>query len=86
MRKNYEQSAKKPLPDVFKNPKDAHNDNCTTRVADALRAGGQNVGHPKFPGQLWHTLERKVTDRAATKVYVPQGANPVLPAEVGKFR
>jgi RHS repeat-associated protein len=71
IKKNFEESAKKGLPNVLRHPIDGHNDNCATRVSDALRAGGQNIGHPKFPGQLHHILEQKVRDGSATKVVVP---------------
>jgi RHS repeat-associated protein len=86
MKQSLEASVKKgALPNVFRNPVDAHNDNCTTRTADALRAGGQDVGHPKTPAQLQATLDKKVYDGTATRTLIPQSNKPSIPIVLKDF-
>jgi hypothetical protein len=86
MKQNLEESAQKgSLPDIFKDPAGAHNDNCSTRTADALRAGGQDVGHPKTPAQLQHKLDQKVRNGSATRIFIPQKLAPVIPPILKDF-
>jgi hypothetical protein len=86
MKRSLENSAKKgSLPNIFKDPAGAHNDNCATRTADALRAGGQKIGHPKTPAQLQYKLDQKVQDGSATRILIPQQQTPAIPAGLKDF-
>ena len=86
MKQNLEASSQKgALPNIFKDPVAAHNDNCTTRTADALRAGGQNIGHPKTPAQMQHRLDQKVRDGSATRILIRQQQAPIIPPVLKEF-
>lgn len=86
MKQNLEASSQKgALPNIFKDPVAAHNDNWTTRTADALRAGGQNIGHPKTPAQMQHRLDQKVRDGSATRILIRQQQAPIIPPVLKEF-
>ena len=86
MKKSFEAAAaKNALPNVLRHPGDAYKDNCATRVSDALKAGGQDVGNSHTPGQLQHQLEQKVNNGEATRVPIFQNSKPEIPPILKKF-
>ncbi|PYK93805.1 MAG: hypothetical protein DME36_08030 [Verrucomicrobia bacterium] len=67
--RNYLNSIKdNDLPDVKTHPIDAYHDNCSTRIAAALRAGGVDVGDGHTPGQLQNALNNLVYQGRATNI------------------
>ena len=56
------------LPEVKTHPIDAYHDNCSTRTADALRAGGVDLGNVHTPGQLQNALNNLVYQGKATNI------------------
>ncbi len=79
------QHAKGELPNIFKHPIDAYKDNCATRVSEAARAGGLDLGHTHWPGQLQHQLEQKVNKGQATAIAIPQKLKPNVPPTLTQF-
>jgi len=71
MRQSLEASKNKPLPNAYKHPIDAYSDNCSTRVRDALKAGGHDIGKVNTPGQLQNALEKQATEGQADKIGIP---------------
>jgi hypothetical protein len=56
----------KDMPDLKKDPLGALNDNCATRTAAALNAGGVNVGNPSTPAALQRALNGLMNQGGAT--------------------
>ena|ERR1700730_11637132 len=79
------QRAKGELPNLFKHPIDAFKDNCATRVSEAAKAGGVNLGNPHMPGELQHQLEQKVNKGEAIRIPLPQKAKPDIPPILKAF-
>jgi RHS repeat-associated protein len=79
------QHANGELPNVFKHPIDAYKNNCATRVSEAAKAGGVDLGHPRTPGQLQHRLEQKVNKGEATTIPIPQKLKPNVPPILKQF-
>ncbi len=85
MRRALDAAQNKRLPNLKEHPIDAYKDNCSTRVRDALKAGGQDVGNVHTPGQLARALERKANEGAAQKQFVDARPPPSIPNRVKNF-
>ena len=66
MRTFLEKYRAKGLPDVLSEPGKANADNCATRTAGALNAGGVNVGNPSTPRELQDALRKLMRNGKAT--------------------
>src|SRR2546430_9302806 len=84
MRQSLEANKNKPLPNAFKHPVDAYCDNCATRVRDALKAGGHDIGKANTPDQLAKALEIQAKDGKADKVGIPAKSNSA-PEQLKQF-
>ena len=84
IRKSLETRRDKPLPNVYRHPVDAYNDNCSTRVRDALNAGDQKIGNAHFPGSLANALEKEAKEGKVEKVTIPAKSNSA-PEQLKQF-
>ena len=84
MRQSLEGSKNKSLPDAFKHPIKAYCDNCSTRVQDALKAGGHDIGKANTPGQLQNALEKQANDGKVEKIGIPAKSNSA-PEQLKQF-